>query len=119
MTLMQKSLEMATTSARGPVAIDPSPDGSSAAGHDIETQIRNFVARELLFNDKGYPYADNVSFLQERVIDSLGVLELITFAGREFGVQVEPADVTPENFDSVERLAAYIRRKQSPTPEAR
>lgn len=80
---------------------------------EIETEIRSFVARNLLFSDGGYSYPDDISFLREGIIDSLGVLELVTFAGGKFGISVEPTEVTPENFDSVSRLASYIRRKQN------
>jgi acyl carrier protein len=80
---------------------------------EIEAEIRSFVARNLLFSDGAYSYPDDTSFLREGIIDSLGVLELVTFAGGKFGINVEPTDVTPDNFDSVNRLAAYIRRKQN------
>jgi acyl carrier protein len=116
--MQNSSLEMEASSANKPVTIDPAATGLSVASKEIEIRIRNFVARELLFNEKGFPYDDSVSFLEERIIDSLGVLELVTFAGREFGVTVEPSDVTPGNFDSVNALASYIRRKKSPTVEA-
>ncbi len=85
----------------------------------IETKIREFVARNILYSESGFPHGNDASFLQEGVIDSLGVLELATFANREFGLQVELAEVTPQNFDSVSRLAAYIRRKQGVSVEAR
>ena len=85
---------------------------------DIASDIREFVARELLFSGAGFPHDDDVSFLQEGIIDSLGVLELVTFAGNYFGLTVEPHEVTPDNFDSVNRLAAYVRRKQAAPPSA-
>ena len=77
----------------------------------IEAKIRDFVARNILFAEV-FPHDDHASFLQTGTIDSLGVMELITFAGREYAVQVDPNEVTPENFDSVNKLAAFIRRKQ-------
>lgn len=77
----------------------------------IEEQIRDYIARNLLFSDNGYPYGDEVSFLDEGIVDSIGVMELVTFVEENFGVQVADADVTPENFDSVKKMAAYIRRK--------
>jgi len=79
---------------------------------NIEAQIRDFVAKTILFNEDGFPHQDDASFLQNGVIDSLGVVELVTFTSKQFGVEVIPAEVTPENFDSVTRLAAFIRRKQ-------
>jgi len=93
---------------------------SNAQRHmEIETKIRDFIARNLLFNEAEFPHEDSASFLDKGVIDSLGVLELVTFAVREFGVQVDPKEVTPENFDSVTHLAAYIRRKLKTQREAR
>lgn len=83
---------------------------------EIEAAIRAFVARNLLFTEDGYSYPDGASFLREGIVDSLGVLELVDFAGATFGIRVEPAEVTPDNFDSVTRLAAFVRRKQALGP---
>lgn len=80
---------------------------------EIEAAIRAFVAQNLLFSNDGYSYPDDTSFLREGIIDSLGVLELVDFASATFGIRVDPGEVTPENFDSVSRLAAFIRRKQA------
>lgn len=81
----------------------------------IEEKIRDYVARNLLFSEDGYHHGDETSFLQEGIIDSLGVMELVEFAQREFHFKVEQTEVTPENFDSVTRLAAFVRRK-APMP---
>jgi len=78
---------------------------------EIKGRIRQFVAQTLLFNEQDYPFENADSFLQKGVIDSLGVVELVTFVSQEFGVQVNPSEVTPENFDSVDQLAGYIHRK--------
>ena len=71
------------------------------------------LAQNLTFSEEPFDLADTASFLQQGVIDSLGVVELVDFAHREFGVEVKPAEVTPANFDSVAALAGYIRRKQA------
>jgi acyl carrier protein len=79
----------------------------------IEGQIRDYIASNMLFSDNGYPYDDSTSFLEEGIVDSTGVLELILFVEESFGVQVADEDVTPNNFDSVAQLATYIRSKVS------
>jgi acyl carrier protein len=79
----------------------------------IEDQIKDYIAKNLLFSDNGFPYDDNVSFLDEGIVDSVGVMELVSFVEDDFGVQVEDLDITPENFDSVNKIAAYIRRKNN------
>jgi len=78
-----------------------------------EPVLREFVARNLLYNQDGFPYPDQASFLQEGIIDSLGVVELVEFVGRKFGVKTEQSEITPENFDSIANLAAFVRRKQN------
>ena len=77
----------------------------------IEERIRDFVARNLIFSANGFAYADDASFLQEGIIDSLGVMQLVEFVQKDFNMVVGQEEVTPDNFDSVARLAAYIRRK--------
>lgn len=86
-------------------------DPLNEAGGQVKIKIREFITRNLLFNGGDYPLSDAASFLQHGVIDSLGVMELVSFAGHEFNIEVGAAEITPENFDSVDRLAAYIRRK--------
>ena len=78
----------------------------------LEQEIREYIARNLLFSDDGFEHDNDASFLEEGLIDSMGVLELVMYVGSSFGITVDPIEVTMENFDSVNRLAAYIRRKQ-------
>ena len=77
----------------------------------IEEQIRNFISKNLLYSNDGFPYADDASFMKEGIVDSLGILQLVEFAQKEFHLTVEQVDVTPENFDSVAKLGSFIRRK--------
>jgi acyl carrier protein len=77
----------------------------------IEKRIRQYIADNFLFSDDGYQLPDDASFLEEGIVDSTGVLELVMFVEETFDVAVEDEDIVPENFDSVSRLAAYIRCK--------
>jgi len=78
----------------------------------ISEQIRQYIAKNLLFSESGFPYADDASFLNEGIIDSIGVMELVSFVGQDFDVSVEPDEITPENFDSVARITRFVERKQ-------
>ena len=82
----------------------------------IEPPIRDFIATNLLYSKDGFNYADDASLLREGIIDSLGVVELVEFLQARFGVKVEQQEVRPDNFDSVAKLAAFVRRKQAPIP---
>jgi acyl carrier protein len=73
--------------------------------------IRDFISKNLLFSDGGFHYADDASFLDEGIIDSMGVIELVTFVEKQFGVSVADHELIPDNFDSVRKLEAYVQRK--------
>ena len=88
-----------------------SPDHWEIGAMDIEARIQQYVAQNLLFSDDGVQYSNDASFLQEGIIDSLGVIELVTFVQRTFELAVTSDEITPDNFDSVNRLAHYIRHK--------
>jgi acyl carrier protein len=83
---------------------------------EIEARIRDYVMKNLLFGSGQYPYQDSDSFLATGVVDSFGVVELATWVEQDFGVKGTMADMIPANFDSVAKLAAYIRRRQASLP---
>lgn len=78
----------------------------------LEKQIRTYIAQNILFTGNEYPYTDDISFLDQGVVDSMNVLELVNFVEERYGLRVEDRDIVPDNFDSVARLAAYVRNKK-------
>jgi acyl carrier protein len=83
----------------------------STTSESIEKPIREFIARNLLFSGGSFPYSDDASLLEEGIIDSLGIMELVEFAQKTFEVAISQQEVIPENFDSVSKLATFVRGK--------
>ena len=77
----------------------------------IEDQLKDYIAKNLLFSDNGFKYDDDASFLEEGIVDSIGVLELVAFIEETYGITVDDVDVTPDNFDTVNNLTAYVQGK--------
>jgi acyl carrier protein len=77
----------------------------------IENNIKDFIASNLLFSNNGFKYSDDTSFLEEGIVDSQGVMELVMFVEDKFKIAVDDMDIIPDNFDSVILLTSYIRRK--------
>jgi acyl carrier protein len=77
----------------------------------VEEKIASYIADNILFSKKGFTYPLDASFLENGIIDSMNVLELVMFVEEKFGVQVADNEIIPENFDSVSKLAAFILRK--------
>ena len=60
---------------------------------------------------------DDTSFLEEGIIDSTGVLELVAHLQEHYGITVEDSELTPDNLDSINSISEFIGRKQQVSPE--
>ena len=77
---------------------------------DPKDKIRAFVVENFLFgSDENLE--DNTSFLDEGIIDSTGILELVSFLEEEFSITVEDEELIPENLDSINNVTAYLVQK--------
>ncbi len=74
-------------------------------------KVREFIFENFLFDAKEDDLQDNASFLDQGIIDSTGVLELVEWLEDTFEITVDDEELIPENLDSVNSLADYIVRK--------
>ncbi len=80
---------------------------------EIEKLIRKYMNENVLYGDGAIEYTDDTSFLAAGILDSMAVLELVSWVEATFKIKPDVRDITPENFDSVARLAAFIRAKSA------
>jgi acyl carrier protein len=80
---------------------------------DIREQLRAFVVRQFLFGeDNGM--ADDASLLDQGVVDSTGVLELVGFLESTYGFKIADEELVPDNLDSIRNLEQFVTRKLQP-----
>jgi len=80
---------------------------------ELDQTICRYLADNVPYVDDGFEYGNDTSFIDQGLIDSTGVMELVMYVQSEFDITVDPHEVTPDNFDSVNKLAAFVRRKQA------
>ena len=73
-------------------------------------KVRYFIIENFLFGDDN-GLNEETSFLEEGIIDSTGILELVEFLEQEFGIQIADEELTPENLDSLARISAFLPAK--------
>ncbi|MFV9689933.1 MAG: acyl carrier protein [Desulfobacteria bacterium] len=73
-------------------------------------QIRAFIIENFLFG-KDDGFKDETSFLDDGIIDSTGVLELVNFLEEEFSISVQDEELVPENLDSINNVVTYLETK--------
>ena len=81
--------------------------------NDKIIKIRQFILGNFLFDASGDALKNETSFLEEGIIDSTGILELVEWIEEEFELSVDDEELIPDNLDSVNQLSAFISRKIS------
>jgi acyl carrier protein len=84
---------------------------SESNNADHREQVRQFILSNFYLSDP-LSLTDEMSLLGRGIVDSTGVLEVITFLESGFEISVLDEEVLPENLDSISRIAAFIARKQ-------
>jgi acyl carrier protein len=75
-------------------------------------EIRAFVVSNFLFGDAG-SLRDDTSFMEGGIIDSTGILELVTFLESAYPIKIEAEEMLPKNLDSVNSVARFLAGKLS------
>ena len=65
-----------------------------------------------LLQDEDLPIAPGENLLERVAIDSVGVIQLVAFLEKQYGVTIRAGDVTIRNFQSVDAMLALIERKR-------
>jgi acyl carrier protein len=79
----------------------------------LKQSIRGFIETSFLFREGRQGLADDESLLGAGLIDSTGILELVSYLESEVGIVVQDEEIVPENLDSVRQIAAYVERKRA------
>ena len=68
---------------------------------ELERRIRDYVTTELLYDRDAGSLGDDDSLLGPGLLDSVGILRLVSWLGEEFGVDIPDEDVVPDNIETV------------------
>ena len=79
-------------------------------GVDILETVKSYVVEKILFGDDNRIGPDT-DFLENGILDSTSVLELVGFLEEKFRIQVEDDELVPENMNSLEKITIYISKK--------
>jgi acyl carrier protein len=77
----------------------------------LKETVEQYIVDNFRFGDNTRLDADT-SFLDEGIIDSTGILELIMFLEETFNIHIEDQELTPENLDSLNNIEHFIQQKE-------
>lgn len=73
--------------------------------------VREFVVSNFLFGDTRTGLQPDDSFLENGIVDSTGVLELVAHLEQTYQIEIKDQELIPDNLDSVSKVASFVARK--------
>lgn len=77
---------------------------------DILREVHDYLLAE--FPSDRESYAPDENLLAQGIIDSMGLLKLVTFLESRYGIEAGDEDMVPENFSTLEAIQAFVARKR-------
>jgi len=75
--------------------------------------LTSFIVENFLFGNAAEAPAAETSFMETGLVDSTGVLEIVSFIEGKYGISVGDDEMIPEHLDSVANIAAFVARKKA------
>jgi acyl carrier protein len=77
----------------------------------IRNEVKKFILENFLFRDNSRMPAGDGSLIENGVLDSTGILELIDFLEERYSISIEDQDTTPSNLDSIDNIVRFTMMK--------
>lgn len=78
---------------------------------EVKDRLKEFLLQNFLLGKGASALKDDQSFLDSGIVDSTGVLEFVNFLQETWSINVEDAELLPENFDSLNNLTRFVTGK--------
>jgi acyl carrier protein len=77
----------------------------------FQSELRQFILQNFLLGPQAARFQDHDSLIELGIMDSTGYLELIDYLEQRFALQITDEEMTPDNLETLDRIAAFLARK--------
>ncbi|MEN8131490.1 MAG: acyl carrier protein [Pseudomonadota bacterium] len=77
----------------------------------MKEELTDYFVNTLLKGNLPENFDDNFNLLQESVLDSIGIMELVQYLSEKYSINVNFDEVVPENFGNIISLSKYVEKK--------
>ncbi|RME01250.1 MAG: acyl carrier protein [Calditrichaeota bacterium] len=78
---------------------------------NVQEQLRNYIVSEFMYEQAADSLTADTDLLNQGIVDSMGILDLVSYMEENFGIQVSDEEITPENFRTLNTLTEFVNRK--------
>jgi len=75
---------------------------------DVGSEVEGFILEKVTLD--GEKIARDEDLLASDILDSMAIVELVSFLEARFGIQVSDDDLMPENFKTIDEIVAFVER---------
>ena len=84
----------------------------SMRSETLQSDLASYIKTKILFDEKQHIGAEQ-SLLGTGILDSTGILELVSFIEEHYALKFHDEELIGENFDTIARIAAIIQKKSN------
>lgn len=81
---------------------------TKGAEMDVGSEVEGFILEKITLD--GEKIARDEDLLASDILDSMAIVELVSFLEARFGIQVSDDDLMPENFKTIDEIVAFVER---------
>ncbi len=74
--------------------------------------LERFIVDEIMFGSSSTKLAADQSLIESGILDSVGLLRLVAFIEDQFGINIDDGEVSPDNFQTLNSMSAFLQRKE-------
>ena len=80
---------------------------------NIKEDIKCFIKTELVKDDTDVELSDDQSLLDSGIVDSMGIMKMLSYIEEKFNISVNGDELLPENFENIHCIANLIKKKMT------
>ena len=80
---------------------------------DPVNDVKEFIIENFLFGDEEQIELET-DFFEKGIIDSTGVIELVSFMEETFEISIDDEELIPDNLSSLKNINAFLQQKKEP-----
>lgn len=79
---------------------------------DVVTSLRNYIKANFLLEADAPDVGEHDPLLESGIVDSMGILQFVSYIESEFGIDVDDEEIVPDNFETITDIAAFVDAKR-------
>ena len=82
----------------------------------IRDKVRGYLDENFLYMMPDFVLADDDRLLERGVVDSMGIVEMLTFIEDQFGVKAADDEISEANLGTLRAIVRFVASKRTAVP---